>query len=215
MVLTFDDGPNAEHTPRILDALAKEKVPAVFFVLGEQVQKPGGLELVRRAAAEGHLIGNHTFSHPRLTELSINDIRSQILRTHELIAEFEPQPGLFRPPFGSSNDTINATARELGYQTVLWNTSFEDWRPENQPTAWVEIAMKQIEARHLAICLGHDLLHTAEHLPTLLQEIKRSPDRKFVRYDDRKDFMWLVEGVGRKVREGLKWVLPYRVEERA
>lgn len=205
IVLTFDDGPNPEHTPRILDALAREKVPAVFFVLGERVQAPGGLDLVRRATAEGHRLGNHTFSHPRLTELSPKDVRSQILRTHELIAEFESDPRLFRPPYGASNDTINTIAKELNYETVLWNASFEDWRAENQSSAWVETAMKQIAARHVAICLGHDLAHTAEHLPRLLKEMKQFPNRRFVRYDDRKDFIWLVQGMAQKVRDCLNW----------
>jgi peptidoglycan-N-acetylglucosamine deacetylase len=205
IVLTFDDGPNPVHTPRILDALAKEKVTAVFFVVGECVKAPGGLELVRRAAAEGHLIGNHTFSHPRLTELLPKDVQSEILRTHELIAEFESEHRLFRPPYGACNGTVNAIAKELNYKTVLWNVSFDDWLPENQSGAWVDVAMKQIVANRPAICLGHDLPHTAEHLPRLLEAVKRSPNRKFVRYDDRKDLMWLVRGVGRKVRECLEW----------
>jgi peptidoglycan/xylan/chitin deacetylase (PgdA/CDA1 family) len=207
VVLTFDDGPNPECTPRILDALARERVTAVFFVVGQLVEAPGGLALLRRAVGEGHLIGNHTFSHPRLTELSPGEVRSQILRTHELIAEFEPKAKLFRPPFGAYNSSINAIAGELNYKTVLWNVSFEDWLPENQPAAWVESAMKQIAGHHLSICLGHDLTYTAEHLPRLLEEVKRCPDRKFVRYDRRKDFMWLVRGMDRRVRESLKWAL--------
>lgn len=203
IILTFDDGPNPEHTPRILDVLAKEKVPAVFFVLGEKVEAPGGLDLVRRAVAEGHTIGNHTFNHKRLTELTPEEVRTQILRTHNLIAEFKPT--LFRPPYGAYNDRIKAIARELHYKTVLWNASFEDWRPENQPSKWVDIAMKQIAAQPLALCLAHDLRHTAEYLPNLLEEMKRFPNRKFVSYNGRKDFMWAVRGVSWKVRSCFKW----------
>jgi peptidoglycan-N-acetylglucosamine deacetylase len=203
IILTFDDGPDPEHTPRILDALAKEKVPAVFFVLGERVQAPGGLDIVRRAAAEGHVIGNHTFNHRRLTELTPEEVRTQILRTHDLIAEFRPR--LFRPPHGACNDRIKAIAKELHYKTLLWNACFEDWRAENQPSRWVDIAVKQIVAQPLALCLAHDLRYTAEHLPTLLKEMKRFPNRKFVSYDDRKDFMWAVRGVSWRVRNCFKW----------
>lgn len=204
VVLTFDDGPHPEHTPRILDALAKEQVQAVFFVLGERVQAPGGVDLMRRIVAGGHLVGNHTFSHLRLTELSPEDVRSQIQRAHELIAEFESNTRYFRPPFGASNRQVNSIAKELKYETVMWNASFEDWQPENQPAGWVDIAMNEITARHLAVCLAHDLPHTAEHLPKLLRRVKECPNRRFVRYDHRKDFMWLVRGIGSHLHNSLK-----------
>jgi peptidoglycan-N-acetylglucosamine deacetylase len=204
IVLSFDDGPHPEQTPRILDVLAKERVPAVFFVVGERIKAPGGFELVRRAAAEGHLIGNHTFNHSRLTELSPADIRSQILRTHELIAEFRPKPKLFRPPFGACNETVRQIAKEVGYNTVLWDVSFEDWRPENQPAGWVDLALNGIAKRHLSFCLGHDLQTTADHLPRLIREVRRLPGREFVSYDRRKDLTWFVGGLRRRVGNVLR-----------
>jgi peptidoglycan-N-acetylglucosamine deacetylase len=205
VVLTFDDGPDPRYTPRILDVLAAENIRAVFFVLGERVEAPGGLALVRRAAAEGHLIGNHTFSHPNLTTLSLEDVRAQIMRTHELIAEFESKRKLFRPPYGACNNAVSAVANELGYKTVLWTVNSEDWVAENESAAWVDTAMKQIVSRHLAICLCHDLACTADYLPRLLREVKQLSNREFVSYQGRRDLRWLASGIGRRARGCFSW----------
>jgi peptidoglycan-N-acetylglucosamine deacetylase len=183
VILTFDDGPEPEHTPRILDILAKENVQAVFFVLGEKLQSTGALDIVRRATSEGHLIGNHTFSHPNLTRLSPEEIRSQIVRTHRIISDFEPKQKLFRPPYGSSNETVKAVVKELNYEAVWWNADSGDWNTENQPSAWVDFAIERIRARRRAICLCHDTGHTADHLPQLLEKVKQLPKYRFARYD--------------------------------
>jgi peptidoglycan/xylan/chitin deacetylase (PgdA/CDA1 family) len=203
VVLTFDDGPDPENTPRILDVLAREDVPAVFFIVGERLSCPGALDIVRRAASAGHLIGNHTFSHPKLTELPPEDIRTQILQTHDLIAEFEPKRKLFRPPYGASNKIVINIAKSLNYKTVLWNVSSEDWKAENRPGKWVDIAIEQIRVPHLAICLCHDLGRTADHLPQLLERVKQLQNRKFVRYDRRRDLRWLVERAHQRARDWL------------
>ncbi len=194
VVLTFDDGPHAEHTPRILDVLAEQQIRAVFFVVGERVQSAAALDIVRRTAKNGHLIGNHTFSHPRLTELPTEEIRSEIVRTHELIAEFEPRQKLFRPPYGLYNETVEAVLKELKYKAVLWNADSGDWKPENQSSAWVDVAIEQISARHLAICLCHDSCgHTADHLARLLEKVKQLSNYRFVRYEFRRDLRSVVQ----------------------
>ena len=204
VVLTFDDGPDPEHTPRILDMLGQEDVRAVFFIVGERLRCPGSLDIVRRAASAGHLIGNHTFSHPKLTELSPEDIRTQILRTHDLIAEFEPKRKLFRPPYGMHNEIVINMAKSLDYKTVLWNVTSEDWKTENSPGEWVDIAIEQIRVRHLAICLCHDLGGTADHLPQLFERVKQLQNRQFVRYDHRRDLRWLLERAHQRARDWLK-----------
>ena len=204
VVLTFDDGPNIEHTPFILDALAKYNVPGLFFVIGDRLNVPGALEIVRRASREGHLIGNHTFNHPNLTEVSREEIRSQILRTHDLISEFEPRRKLFRPPYGACNETVKAVAKELGYETLLWSASSKDWLPENESSAWVDIAVEEISSQHIAVLLCHDRKHTAEHLPRLIERVRLLSNCKFVNYHRRRDFKWLVNGIGRRARSQLK-----------
>jgi peptidoglycan-N-acetylglucosamine deacetylase len=204
IVLTFDDGPIPEHTPRILDALAKYGVPALFFVVGERLSAPGAVEIVRRAAREGHLIGNHTFNHSNLTNVPPEEIRSQILRTHALVSQFEPKRKLFRPPYGACNDTVKAIAKELGYEIVLWNASSDDWTPENKSSAWVDTAVHQVSPQHISICLCHDLPHTAEYLPRFLERVQRLSTHEFVNYFHRRDLKWLVDGVGRRTRNWLK-----------
>lgn len=183
VILTFDDGPEPEHTPRILDVLVKEGVQAVFFFLGEKLQRPGALDIVRRAASEGHLIGNHTFSHPNLTQVSPEEIRSQILRTHAIISEFEPKHKLFRPPYGSCNKSVRAIAKKLNYETVLWEVDSGDWKPENNSSRWVSVAMEQIRTRRRSICLCHDTGHTADHLLQLIKGVKQLSNYQFVGYD--------------------------------
>ena len=200
LVLTFDDGPVLENTPRILDTLAKYNVPALFFVMGLQLTAPGALELVRRAAREGHLVGNHSFDHLDLTKCSPKEIRSQILRTHELISEFEPRRRLFRPPYGACNDAVNSIAKQLGYEVVFWNATAEDWRPENASSAWVKIAVEQVSAQHVAVCLCHDRPHTAEYLPDFLERMRLLGSHEFVDYYHRRDLTALVNGARRRIR---------------
>jgi peptidoglycan/xylan/chitin deacetylase (PgdA/CDA1 family) len=208
VVLTFDDGPVSEYTPRVLDALAKYNVPGLFFVIGERLRAPGALEIVGRAVREGHLIGNHTFNHPNLTEVSPEEVRSQILRTHDLISQFEPKHKLFRPPYGASNDTVKTIAKQLGYQTVFWNARSEDWRAENASSAWVDIAVEQVSKQHTAICLCHDdRPHTAEYLPRFIERVRLLSTHKFVSYHSRRDLQWLVSGISRRTRRWVKRTL--------
>src|SRR5690606_9438289 len=97
--LTFDDGPHPEHTPRVLDTLKAHGVHATFFVIGRMVER-NGTDLLKRARDEGHCIGNHSETHPRLTRLSEDEVRREVLRTDERIAEFLGEPKVFRPPYG-------------------------------------------------------------------------------------------------------------------
>jgi peptidoglycan-N-acetylglucosamine deacetylase len=204
LVLTFDDGPDSEETPRILDTLAKYQVPALFFVIGRQLNSPAAIEIVRRAAREGHLIGNHSFDHSDLTKLAPDQIRSQIVRTHDLISEFEPKRKLFRPPHGYCNPRVKAIAEELGYELVFWNSSSEDWRPENASSAWVDIAIEQISSQHAGMCLFHDRPHTAEHLPEFLERLRLLGTHEIVDYYRRRDLSAYVYGAGRRIRRWAK-----------
>lgn len=199
LVLTFDDGPVLQCTPRILDALAEYKVPGLFFVMGLQLKIPGALQMVRRAAEEGHLIGNHSFDHLDLTKCSPDEIRSQILKTHELISDFEPRRKLFRPPYGACSDTVMSVAKDLGYEVVFWNATSEDWKPENASSAWVKIAIDQISDHHVAVCLCHERPHTAEYLPDFLERIRLLGTHQFVDYHHRWDFRALVDGARRRM----------------
>ncbi|MGK5550742.1 polysaccharide deacetylase family protein [Actinomadura kijaniata] len=123
VALTFDDGPG-KHTKRLLDDLRKAKVPATFFMLGQNVG--GNRALVKRMAAEGHELANHTWSHPQLTQLSNAAVRSQISRTNKAIkAAGGVTPRLMRPPYGATNSRVG---RAVGMPQIMWSVDTLDWK---------------------------------------------------------------------------------------
>jgi peptidoglycan/xylan/chitin deacetylase (PgdA/CDA1 family) len=126
IALTFDDGPNPEWTPRLLDILAKHDVKATFFMLGKFASVHS--ELVRRVAAEGHLIGDHSWSHPKLSYCPAQRIRDELKRTKDTLEQIVgAKVKFFRPPFGARRPAVFRIARELGLEPVLWNAMTDDW----------------------------------------------------------------------------------------
>lgn len=127
---TFDDGPNPDTTPALLDALADQGLHATFFVLGRQLVGPRALErraLLQRLEAEGHTVAVHTYNHDDLSRLPAERIASDLGRVEaQLQATLGYLPGLVRPPFGRRSETSDATLRERGYTTVLWNLPPEE-----------------------------------------------------------------------------------------
>lgn len=99
LYLTFDDGPNEGYTERLLDVLAANQAKATFFLLGEQIERHP--DLVRRMVAEGHMLGNHSYNHPRFTRIPHAEQMEQIARTEALLGKFDGRPvHRFRPPSG-------------------------------------------------------------------------------------------------------------------
>jgi peptidoglycan-N-acetylglucosamine deacetylase len=126
IALTFDDGPNATWTPKLLDILASHDVHATFFLLGAQAKAEP--ELVRRMAAAGHVIGNHTWSHPNLARSSTQVIREELKRTQETLQQITGAAvKFFRPPYGARRPAVFRIAREMGLAPVLWNAMVPDW----------------------------------------------------------------------------------------
>jgi polysaccharide deacetylase family sporulation protein PdaB len=126
VALTFDDGPLVSSTPAILNVLKEKNVRATFFVVGERVKKFPAL--IQQEVAEGHEIGSHTYSHPRLTKLSDNLISEELEKTDLLISELAPHPTLFRPPGGKYNQKTIELVRSKGYNIILWSIDTQDWR---------------------------------------------------------------------------------------
>jgi len=178
VALTFDDGPNVRFTEQVLDVLDQYGVRATFFVVGiNAMRRP---DLIRRMVSEGHVVGNHTCSHPDLAALEPPTlIGQQLLCTDAAIWQAAGvHPALFRPPHGYRSPWMLRRAHALGYLTVEWNDSADDWR---RPPAEV-IAQRVVKhARPGAIILLHDGLNTDASpdssrtlaaLPLIIQELE-------------------------------------------
>lgn len=121
VALTFDDGPDAENTPKILDYLEKEQVKASFFCIGKKIEQNPGI--ASRICNDGHLMGNHSFSHSNFFPLKpVSAIRSEIVVTREIIEDISQRPNLyFRPPFGVSNPLIKRALKGLNFRIIGWS----------------------------------------------------------------------------------------------
>ena len=124
--LSFDDGPSNAHTPALLNALRQHGLRATVFNVGQNVAAAPAQ--VRAEAGAGMWIGNHSFTHPHLTQDSQAQIVSEISRTQQAIANAGGgTPKLFRPPFGDTNTTVRAVESQFGLTQVLWNVDSQDW----------------------------------------------------------------------------------------
>jgi peptidoglycan/xylan/chitin deacetylase (PgdA/CDA1 family) len=127
IALTFDDGPLPPYTEQILDVLRDLKIRATFFVCGEDAERYP--QIVRRMHAEGHTIGNHTYSHPYLHGLGRTRMAQEIDRTQETIKRLTGQsPRLFRPPYGARWFGLYALLGERGMHLVQWSNGGYDWK---------------------------------------------------------------------------------------
>jgi peptidoglycan/xylan/chitin deacetylase (PgdA/CDA1 family) len=178
--LTFDDGPSAETTPQLLDHLGESGIKATFFVVGRNIENASGRAIVERMAAEGHQIGNHSYSHPNLTKLDGARIEQEIKQTEDLIGPLDNGTKLFRPPFGFHNGDVDRAAEALGYKSVLWDLCAWDWRPHYQNRRWVSHIVRRIAAGRQGIVLAHDVIpSTVAHVPELIAAIRELPGTEF------------------------------------
>jgi len=161
LALTFDDGPNATWTPRLLEILARNSVQATFFLLGSRAE--GEPRLVRRIAAAGHLIGNHSWSHPNMARASASRVREELERTNGTLEQITGMPvKFFRPPFGARRPAVLRIARELGLTPVLWNAMTSDW---SEPSAEriADQLKKAIEGQRRRGHAANIVLHDGGH----------------------------------------------------
>lgn len=128
LALTFDDGPDPDWTPRVLDVLAERRTPATFFVVGERAARAPAT--VRRIAAEGHEVASHAWSHRSLWRLGPRATEREVARTHALLAGLTGAPPRhFRPPWGMVNAALFGALRRHGERLVLWSIQPEGLRP--------------------------------------------------------------------------------------
>jgi peptidoglycan/xylan/chitin deacetylase (PgdA/CDA1 family) len=163
LTLTFDNGPDAQVTPQVLEELARRRLKATFFVLGKNMAEPSLRAIAERVHAEGHWIGNHTFTH----EVPLGDrtdpgaAQDEIGATQKLIGDLTHPDKLFRP-FGNgghlSNRLLNAECQEYlvsgGYTCVLWNSIPRDWEDVD---GWVDRALGHLDELKWTVIVLHDL----------------------------------------------------------
>lgn len=131
--LTFDEGYENGYTAKILDVLKEKNVSAVFFVTYDYVSKNAAL--VQRMIDEGHIVGNHSWSHPSMPNKSDDEVKSEIQKLHDYVLKnFGYSMNLFRPPMGEFSERTLAITQSLGYKTVLWSFAYLDYDTKNQPT---------------------------------------------------------------------------------
>lgn len=157
VALTFDDGPDPAHTPKVLDLLSDAAVRATFFVVGERAARAP--ELIREMVARGHEVENHSWSHRNLWFCGPRRTVREIVRAHDLLADLTGRPPrYFRPPWGMVNLAVFPTLRRLGSRCVLWTV-----QPEGlQPVAPRELAARVIRGARPGAIVD---LHDAEGVP--------------------------------------------------
>jgi peptidoglycan/xylan/chitin deacetylase (PgdA/CDA1 family) len=175
IALTFDDAPDANFTPKILDILKKNGVTATFFVVGWRVEAYP--DIVKRIVDEGHILGNHSYSHANLPKLNDDAFHEQIIKTDRLIEKFTGfTPNIVRPPYGS------VTARQVRWLVtqkkiiVNWDVDSLDWKGlKAEPIArnvLNHVHAGAIILQHSGTGTGGDLSGTVDALPRIIDELK-------------------------------------------
>ena len=174
LYLTFDAGYENGCTAQILDVLKKHDVKAAFFLVGNYLQQ--NEDLVRRMAAEGHIVGNHTMHHPDMSKISDPEAFRRELEELEFLYQQitgDKMPKYYRPPQGTYSQENLKMAQKLGYKTVFWSLAYVDWNNDKQPTAEQAFGKLLPRTHNGAVVLLHSTSHTnAEILDELLTKWK-------------------------------------------
>lgn len=127
LYLTFDNGYENGYTSRVLDVLKEKKVPSIFFITGHYIKDQP--ELVKRMVSEGHLVGNHSWSHPDMSGLTREQISNELEKVKQAVVQLTGQQEMhyLRPPRGIFNDRVLAVSKESGYTSVFWSVAYKDW----------------------------------------------------------------------------------------
>lgn len=169
VAMTFDDGPHATLTPKLLDLLAKNRMKATFFFIGQNVAEYP--EIVKRAAREGHEIASHSWSHPNLGKMGDDAVRRELQKTDDAIAAaIGTRPTLMRPPYGSITARQKSWINEaFGYRIIIWDVDPFDWR---RPGPGV-VTQRIVNGTHPgSIILAHDIHpQTVEAMPETFEQL--------------------------------------------
>ena len=166
VALTFDDGPDGNTTPQALDILAKYKIKATFFVQGKNIA--GNESILKRMQSEGHEVGNHSWNHPILTKLSLEDAKQQLTDTEDAITKVLGKSSkLMRPPYGAISDDIR---NSLDLSFIMWDVDSLDWKSKNEAAILTEIQRQTTDG---SIILMHDIHQTSVNsLPRVIEYLQ-------------------------------------------
>jgi peptidoglycan-N-acetylglucosamine deacetylase len=169
IAMTFDDGPSPETTPRLLDILKQRNIKATFFMIGQNAER--NPEIVKRILADGHEIGNHSWTHPQLAKLPDERVTEEITKTQNAITNASGYtPKLLRPPYGSITGRQKEwIENQFGLSVILWSVDPFDWK---RPGASVIQQRILAGARPGAIILSHDIhKQTVDSMPATLDAL--------------------------------------------
>ncbi|MFD2168685.1 polysaccharide deacetylase family protein [Tumebacillus lipolyticus] len=173
VALSFDDGPDLEFTPQILDILKRENVKATFFLLGKRSKMYP--HIVQRIVAEGHSIGNHTWDHPILTKSTPQKIRAEIQKTDDVLFKIVGfHTYMFRPPYGEATTANVFQITKMNYKVIDWSVDTRDWIASS-PDQILNIVNQTVKPG--AIILGHSagpkqIQHTVNSLPDMIRMLR-------------------------------------------
>lgn len=179
LTLSFDNGPDPDGTPHVLDELGRRGLRAVFFPVGERLLDPVAVALMQEATERGHRVGNHTFTHPRpLGALDGASAVAEIERTDELLGGLREPDRLFRPSAGGGvigpgvlNRAVADHLVEHRHTLVMWNVVCDDW--ERDDGSWIELAAERMDGLDWALLVLHDVATGAmRHLGRFLDQVQ-------------------------------------------
>jgi peptidoglycan-N-acetylglucosamine deacetylase len=172
VLLTFDDGPHPTTTPAVLDRLKAYNARAIFFVVGDRIHRAP--EMLSRILREGHLVGNHTFTHPLDRAMGLSEYRQDLMRCQdEVFTRCQAKPSFHRPPLGHLSVASLLAPIQCGLKTLFWSCSSEDWRLRSDTEAKHRAEQLIQTIQPLDILLFHDESgHTLTALDQLLPRLK-------------------------------------------
>ena len=182
--LTFDDGPSI-NTPHLLDMLEEYGIPATFFMLGNQAERHP--DIVKRVIAEGHEVGNHSYSHPNLRVVSLARKEEELRRTDTILRNLGASPQFVRPPYGSYDASTEKVAASLGLSLMLWSMDSRDWQrlPDNYATLRNNRGTVYAPGTLRGIFLFHDShKRTVDDLPRIIRDLRAGGCQRFVTVTD-------------------------------
>ena len=182
--LTFDDGPSI-NTPHLLDMLEEYGIPATFFMLGNQAERHP--DIVKRVIAEGHEVGNHSYSHPNLRVVSLARKEEELRRTDTILRNLGASPQFMRPPYGSYDASTEKVAASLGLSLMLWSMDSRDWQrlPDNYATLRNNRGTVYAPGTLRGIFLFHDShKRTVDDLPRIIRDLRAGGCQRFVTVSD-------------------------------